>query len=140
MSMSWKYSLPAVAGLALAALLPPAIAQQTATPDDRIRAAFKDADINGDGYVNIDEYVGYIVLQFARLDRNRDGYLATSELPKDHDPARARAADRNGDGRLSLGEIVGDRIVDFFEADTNHDGVITVEELLIYERTVTTRK
>jgi Ca2+-binding EF-hand superfamily protein len=133
MSIRWKL-VPVVATVGVAALLAPVVAQQPAS-EDKIRASFRSTDKDGDGYVNIDEYVAHYVVVFGSLDKNRDGFLSRDELPADHDPAQYRGADRNGDGRLSLGEMIGDRVIYFFEFDRNRDGVLSAEEVLAIERT-----
>jgi hypothetical protein len=101
-----------------------------------LEEAFRAADVNGDGAVNVDEFVAHFIGVFADLDKNRDGKLAFADIPN-ADAARFRAADRDGDLMLSLGEVVADRIYHFFEMDTNRDGVISLEELLAYERRLT---
>ncbi len=120
----------AMAAAAAAMAAGPVFAQTGATS---LEAAFVAADANGDGMVDVDEYVAYFVDVFANLDRNRDGKLAFGDIPNAN-AGRFRAADRDGDMMLSLGEVMADRIYHFFEMDTNRDGVITLEELLAYER------
>jgi hypothetical protein len=96
-----------------------------------LRAAFAAADVNGDGVVDVDEYVAYFVAAVRRLDADGDDALAPSDVP-DADPARFRAADRDGDGFVSLGEAVAERMIVFFELASD-DGVIRLDELLAYE-------
>ena len=99
--------------------------------DDDLRKAFAAADSNKDGVIDIDEAVADAILIFATLDKNKDRYLSSDELPG-YDPNRVRRADRDGDGKLSIGEVAADRVWEFFEADTNNNGVLTFEEIRIY--------
>lgn len=101
--------------------------------EKEIRAAFDEADVNGDGVINIDEYVGYIVELFAVLDKNDDSYLYPEDF-SDVSPKDFALYDRDQDGRLSLGEAVAGKIIEAFEADINVDGVPTLEELIEAER------
>lgn len=126
-----------VLGTALGATLfvGSALAQQPS--QDGIRKAFTEADANRDGYLNVDEFVGNVVLVFKGADRNGDGFIVESEAVAHnpaHNPADFKKADRNGDGRLSLGEVVAAKIIIFFDVDANRDGVLTVDEVLTYER------
>ena len=120
------------AGAALSALLLAAVAfaQQAPAPvtDEQLRASFNAADVNRDGYIDVDEVVADAILVFGRYDANRDGFLVPSELPR-HSPDRFRRADRDGDGKLSIGEVAADRVYEFFLIDTNRNGVITFEEV-----------
>jgi hypothetical protein len=98
-----------------------------------IRTAFTQADQNGDGYVNVDEYVAYFIDAFHGYDKNGDHSLVEAELPNSV-PERFRSADRNGDGKLSVGEAVAFKMIDYFDIDTNHDGVLSIDEILVFER------
>lgn len=102
------------------------------TNEERLRAAFAAADVNGDGVVDVDEYVGYFVRGFRARDTGNRGYLTMSSLDNP-DPARFRQADRDGDGRISLGEAVADRMIVFFEIASD-DGTISLDDLLAYEK------
>lgn len=118
---------PYILAIALAASVPlagPAGA-------DELAEGFAEADVNGDGALNADEYLAAVVTAFAARDTDRDGYLTPEELPEAPPEALARI-DRDGDGRISIGEGAADRIVRFFDADTNRDGVMTLEELRAY--------
>ncbi|MDJ0685136.1 MAG: EF-hand domain-containing protein [Alphaproteobacteria bacterium] len=97
-----------------------------------LRAAFDQADVNSDGHVDVDEFVGYFVSLFGNFDANGDGFLTPDEL-EDVTPEEFNEVDRNGDGKISLGEGIGARIVIFFDSDTDRNGVMTFEELLAYE-------
>ncbi len=97
-----------------------------------LRAAFDQADVNSDGHVDVDEFVGYFVTLFGTYDTDNDGFLTPEELP-DVSPEEFNDVDRNDDGKISLGEGIGARIVIFFDSDTDRNGVMTFEELLAYE-------
>jgi len=99
---------------------------------EKLAAAFAEADNNHDGYINVDEYVAYMVRAFAGLDLDRDRLLVPSDIPKTT-PERFARIDRNGDGKISLGEGVAEKMIDYFAIDTDEDGVFTLEELLAYE-------
>lgn len=125
-----KLSRIAAAATALAAVVLAAapLAQQPATTNDQIRAAFTAADVNRDGNVDIDEAIADAILVFGRYDTNHDGFLSPSELPR-HSPERFKRADRDGDGKLSVGEVAADRVLEFFLIDTDRNGVITLAEV-----------
>jgi hypothetical protein len=121
----------AVLSTLYAIIAPTTLADETSTAE--LEAAFAEADVNVDGYVDVDEYVAYMVRAFGGLDEDRDGYLVISDVP-DVTPEKFASADRNNDGKVSLGEAVGDKMIDYFEIDQNEDGVISLEELIVYEQ------
>jgi Ca2+-binding EF-hand superfamily protein len=118
-------SAACAAALAVAASAPGAAATE------RLRAAHAAADVNGDGHVNVDEYVAYFIGAFRRVDAQNKGYLTMADL-ENVDRARFRAADRDGDGRISLGEAIAERMIVFFEIASD-DGTITIDDLLAFE-------
>jgi Ca2+-binding EF-hand superfamily protein len=130
-----KYFCAAAFAAALCAnsVTPSIAAKSAAETEKKLRGAFAEADLDGDGNLDIDEYVGYVVRLFTSLDKNRDGFLEPNELPNTTD-AKFKEVDRNGDGKISLGEGVGDKVIDFFDADTDHNGVMSLAELLDHER------
>ena len=127
--------LAALAAISTSVLLVSATAQQPS--QDTMRKAFAEADVNRDGFINIDEYIAHVIYVFRQVDTNRDGFLTEQEVmafTTTHRPQLFKAADRNGDGKLSVGEAVAAKVIDFFEIDTNRDGVLSIEEVLAYER------
>lgn len=131
--MKGKFCQAAVLiGLSTLGLTGGATANAQGAEREKLAAAFAEADNNSDGYVNVDEYVAYMVRAFAGLDKDRNGYLLPTDLP--NTPAeRFASIDRDGDGRISLGEGVAEKMIDYFAIDTNLNGVFSFEELLAYE-------
>lgn len=101
---------------------------------DELAEAFAAADVNGDGYLDVDEYVAAVVVRFAEHDENGDGSLSPEELPE-ADPAEFEEADRDDDGVLSLGETVGDRMMRFFDAGGQETpfGLISLDDIRAYD-------
>ncbi len=122
----------AVAFMALSVIASPTKLSAATATDEEIGAAFNEADLNGDGVLEIDEYVAYMVNLFASLDKDRDGFLIIADIPETS-PEQFRLLDRNGDNKISLGEGVGGKVVEFFDADVNNDGVMSLAELLDIE-------
>ena len=131
--LSSRATLAVVAALMALSVAGASSKPSAAATDDEIGAAFNEADLNGDGFLEIDEYVGYIVQVFASVDKNRDGFLVAKDIPG-ASPERFALFDRDKDGRISLGEGVGGKVVEFFDADVNDDGVMSLAELLDFER------
>lgn len=125
----------AIRTAALAAALAAALGSAAAAQDreERLRAAFAVGDRNGDGVIDVDEYVAYFIEGFRARDTQNRGYLTMSSF-ENPDRARFEAADRDRDGRISLGEAIADRIIVFFEIASD-DGHISLDDLLAYERT-----
>ena len=128
--------LASLAAISASLLIVSAAAQQPS--QDTMRKAFAQADANGDGVLNIDEYIGHVIYVFRQVDTNRDGFVTEQEVmvavTTTYRPQLFKAADRNGDGKLSVGEAVAAKVIDFFDIDTNRDGVLSIDELLAYER------
>lgn len=97
----------------------------------------RQADANHDGLVSRQEFLNYRARQFARLDRNGDGYITNTDMPS----ALARRApagmspqelvvqfDANRDGRVSQSEFVNGPTPAFDVVDANNDNVATEAE------------
>ena len=120
---------------ALAAL---ALCAGTASAQQRAydpKQAFKEADTNHDGSIELDEFSARLVDVFFMGDANKDGKLSKEEydavvvIREDFG-----AADRDGDGFVSRTEFVRARLPLFKQADTNDDGVLSIEEVTaLYE-------
>ena len=96
-----------------------------------LRQQFQEADQNGDGKIDRDEFYRRSVDLFYFLDKNRKGYLVIIDI-RGMSPEDFKAADRNGDGKLTLDEFENGRFRAFEAADTNGDGVLTFEEVEAY--------
>ena len=89
-----------------------AVAQVTRTSDYLARM-----DADGDGRVAVIEYQDWMSYAFDAMDRNRDGMLATEELP-------------GGRGQPVTRETHRMRLADTFKRqDVNRDGFLSAQEL-----------
>src|SRR5262245_55770919 len=137
MKLSLTRAAVLTAGAALGAMLSFGTSVAQSTSDEETRKAFAAADVNNDGYLDVNEYVAQVIYIFKAIDKNGDGYITVQEWAAynpGYDPSRFKAIDRDGDGKVSLGEAVGWKMIEFFDIDTNRDGAITVEEIIIYQR------
>ena len=124
-----------LAFLSLAACAP-ALAQQH--DGTRMLDQMEKADANGDGAVSRTEFTAFRASQFGRLDRNKDGFITDSDIPKmvqsrlpaemSGDKLRA-SFDANKDGKVSEAEFVNGPSVLFDRADTNGDNMVSKAEL-----------
>jgi Ca2+-binding EF-hand superfamily protein len=112
-------------------LTPPASAQ--VPPPVPLQERFTQADKNGDGRIDREEFHRMAVESFYFRDKGKKGYLVVEELPETSREA-FRAANRKADGRLTLEEYVNALFVDFDKADTGKDGGLTFEEIRVYSR------
>src|SRR5512139_401749 len=128
MNLPLKRFVALAAGTAIGAALLVGSAGAQQPSEDAVRKAFADADVNRDGYLNMDEYIANVIYVFRDADKNRDGFHVEQEsmaYSPMHSPARVKAADGNGDGTLPVGEAVAVKLNDFSDIDTNRDGVIS---------------
>ena len=94
------------------------------------------ADANHDGKVTKQEYIDARAAQFARLDRNGDGFIDAADSREGANERGQRAAaalrgriDSNGDGKISKEEFVNAPTMVFDKFDANKDGVLDATEL-----------
>ena len=122
------------AALALSLLLTPAPAAAQSVITSDVVAWVKRYDHNRDGKLDRGEFYEAVVDAFFLRDKDKDGYLAISEL-KEASPEALRAVKRKEQSRISLEEYVNALFKDFDAADTNGDGLLTVEEIERYRQT-----
>lgn len=120
-----------------AALLIGTAAHAQAAPDmasalDRIMQA----DTNNDGQVTKAEFIAHRAQQFARMDRNSDGFITMDDVPRlmagrfqPRLQMLQQQFDANHDGKVSRDEFVNGPTRGFDLADANHDGIVTREEV-----------
>jgi hypothetical protein len=99
-------------------------------------APLEQADANHDGKVTKQEYIDARAAQFARMDRNGDGFIDAADMREDANERGQRAAaalrgriDSNGDGKISKEEFVNAPTMVFDKFDANKDGVLDATEL-----------
>jgi len=104
------------------------------------RQIFLGADLNKDGYVDLDEYHKDVVRAFHALDHNRDGYISVDEIQSIPDKTRVelllkamKLSDKDRDGRLSFKEVVERRMGYFDAADTDKDERLSMAEVVAYD-------
>ncbi|HKQ13483.1 MAG TPA: EF-hand domain-containing protein [Steroidobacteraceae bacterium] len=98
--------------------------------------ALEQADANHDGKITKQEYIDARAAQFARMDRNGDGFIDAADSREDASERGQRAAaalrgriDSNGDGKISKEEFVNAPTMLFDKFDANRDGVLDATEL-----------
>ena len=133
----------AIAALALASAAaatqpapPPGVAQGTAparmAPLPPPGAPHVRMMLGGDHVMTRDEVSKHVGKLFAKLDTNRDGFIARDEVEAVHRKMEA-AMTKVGDVEERLarrGVFIGDRGAMFDRLDTNHDGNISRQEFM----------
>jgi Ca2+-binding EF-hand superfamily protein len=116
--------------LALAAFALAPAAHAAPPPGYDVESAFKEADTNKDGSVEIDEFYDRLVESYFHADSDKNGTLSKEEFVRavviEEDFA---AADGNGDGVLSRQEFVRSRLPLFTSSDTDKDGALSLAEV-----------
>jgi hypothetical protein len=104
------------------------------------RQIFLAADLNKDGFVDLDEFHKDIVRSFHALDHNRDGYISDDEIKSIPDQPRValllramKRADKDGDGRVSFREAVEARMAHFDAADTDKNSRLSMAEAIAFD-------
>ena len=127
--------LCSIAALGLVACAKPAPVA-TPTRDHDPRAAHADADKNGDGMIDRQEFHTRMVEVFFHGDRDKDGQMIWTELEQTTIfPEDFRDADINGDDQIAMYEFIRVRFYDYDVVDTDSDGLLSVEEIVVvFER------
>lgn len=121
-----------VSAALLILLTTPAMAQM------RGDGIFERADANKDGTVTREEFIAARADHFTKLDRNSDGYIDNSDVPKRLAARRQQQGggdfmvgqfDADGDGKVSKEEFVNGPTLAFDRADANKDNVLDAKEL-----------
>ncbi|WCT78839.1 EF-hand domain-containing protein [Novosphingobium humi] len=114
----------------------PAVAQGMASDRADLAQRLSQADADGDGQVTRAEFVAYRAGQFARFDRNGDGFISDDDVPRllagrfaPRLQAMRQQFDTNHDGRISRDEFVNGPARGFDLADANHDNIVTAAEM-----------
>ena len=119
----------------LSLLSVPSMAQMTRRGGEGM---FERADANNDGSVTKEEFVAARGQQFARFDRNSDGYLDSNDVPKRLAERRKQNGggemhggqfDGDGDGKVSKDEFINGPTLIFDRADTDKNNVLDAKEL-----------
>ena len=114
-------------GLALAAA--PAAAERLVITEQLERAAFRAADLDGDGLLDEVELAADVIAAFVALDHDGNGVLTLDELDSVSEAAFARI-DIDGNGTIELEELRLRKLNDFAAADRDLDGRVSMAEML----------
>jgi hypothetical protein len=126
--MRWNPMLPSILGGIL--LAGAAVAEDAPSRYDP-KAAHAEADRNGDGQIDRQEFYVRMVEIFFHGDVDKDGFMKPEELNAvtliEEDFSEA---DGDRDGRISLYEFIEVRYDDLEDADTDSNGRLSVEEVV----------
>jgi Ca2+-binding EF-hand superfamily protein len=124
-------------GIALAAgaagLPTPAAAEPLVITEQLERAAFRAADLDGDGLLDEAELAADVIAAFVALDRDGNGVLTPDELVGVSEAAFARI-DIDGSGTIELEELRLRKLNDFASADRDLDGRVSMTEMIFRPR------
>lgn len=100
------------------------------------RATHAEADKNGDGMIDRQEFHTRMVEVFFHGDRDKDGQMTWTELGQTTIfPEDFGDADTNGDDQISMYEFIRVRFYDYDVVDTDSDGLLSVEEVVqVFDR------
>lgn len=116
----------------LVLLSAPAMAQM------RGEGIFERADADKDGSVTREEFVAARAEQFAKFDRNSDGYIDSNDIPGRFAKRRQQSGggdfmasqfDTDGDGKVSKEEFINGPTLAFDRADADKNNVLDPKEL-----------
>lgn len=128
-----------VGGLALVAGVvltgSPAAAERLVITEQLERAAFRAADLDGDGLLDEVELAADVIAAFVELDQDGSGTLTQGELAGVSEAAFARI-DIDGNGTIELEELRLRKLNDFAGADRDLDGRVSMAEMLFRPRRV----
>lgn len=105
--------------------------------EDAAAEALENADGDGDGMVSQDEFRTSRMENFARLDRNEDGFVDAEDAGRGLAgrrisrvlPQLMERLDTDGDARLSPAEFIDAPMQRFAAMDLNGDGLLEPDEL-----------
>jgi EF hand domain-containing protein len=95
-----------------------------------VRAAFKEADTNGDGEVDLAEFHDRILEVFYNADTDKNGLLSPDEYARLPFSGDFKDADPHGSGSITLHEFIAVRYRQFVIVDSNHDGALSLQEVV----------